>query len=315
MQKIDCGAWLKSKIGNRPLHWYPNPGNAGDHLIAVATDLLFRAHGIDARVISDPTSFNSDGKIVCYGGGGNFVQSYHKARDFILRHHETADRLIVLPHTVYGNEDVLGQLGSNTTIVCRELISASHCQKHASGAELLLADDLALELDFGNLSTGVIEPSFWGAPRTFLYLRRRFRQFCRATHGEARLDVWRGDRERHPMRIGDEQNDISRLFALRKGPQPFDQRRVSAYFFLEAIKRFSSVHTDRLHVAIAAALLGKEVRLYSNSYYKNRAVYELSLTHFPKFAFVDISRAVAPSLWDGRYGPTDRTNRLVNSAT
>lgn len=315
MQKTDCGAWLKSEIGDRPLYWCPNPGNAGDHLIAVATERLFRAHGIDARLISDPDAFDSTGKIVCYGGGGNFVPSYHRARDFIARHHESADRFIVLPHTVSGNEELLGRLGPNTTIFCRELISLAHCQKHAPGVELLLGDDLAFALDLRNPASQVTAPSFWAAPRTYLYLQNRFWRFCKATQGETRLDAWRGDRERHPMRISDEQHDLSRLFALRKGPQLFDQRRLSAYFFLEAVKRFSSVHTDRLHVAIAGALLGKDVRLYGNSYYKNRAVYELSLRRFPKVAFVDISHAVAPSLWDGRYDAMDYAGHRANAST
>lgn len=38
-----------------------------------------------------------------------------------------------------------------------------------------------------------------------------------------------------------------------------------------------AVETDRLHVAIAASLLGKRVRIQNNSYGKNRAVYEFRL--------------------------------------
>jgi exopolysaccharide biosynthesis predicted pyruvyltransferase EpsI len=47
--------------------------------------------------------------------------------------------------------------------------------------------------------------------------------------------------------------------------------------FFDAIDRFSVVHTDRLHVSIAASLLGKEVHLYPNSYFKNKSVYLSSL--------------------------------------
>jgi hypothetical protein len=52
------------------------------------------------------------------------------------------------------------------------------------------------------------------------------------------------------------------------------------------LNRFASIHTDRLHVSIAACLLGKEVHLYSGSYFKNRAVYLSSMkNYFDKISF------------------------------
>jgi exopolysaccharide biosynthesis predicted pyruvyltransferase EpsI len=46
------------------------------------------------------------------------------------------------------------------------------------------------------------------------------------------------------------------------------------------------VATDRLHVGIGAALLGKTCRLHDNSYGKNRAVYDHSIrNHFPAVVF------------------------------
>ena len=43
------------------------------------------------------------------------------------------------------------------------------------------------------------------------------------------------------------------------------------------ISEVDEIHTDRLHMAISGALLGKRVLLYPNSYYKNKAIYEYSL--------------------------------------
>jgi len=42
---------------------------------------------------------------------------------------------------------------------------------------------------------------------------------------------------------------------------------------------YEEVATDRLHVAILASLLGKKVIFYPNDYYKNRAVFENSLSN------------------------------------
>ena len=56
--------------------------------------------------------------------------------------------------------------------------------------------------------------------------------------------------------------------------------------FVAAVDEFSIVHTDRLHVAIAACLLGKELHLYPGSYFKNRAVFNSSMKgRFPNVHF------------------------------
>jgi len=56
--------------------------------------------------------------------------------------------------------------------------------------------------------------------------------------------------------------------------------------FVNLIEGSNKVITDRLHVAILAAILGKETVLLPNSYYKNRGVYEFSLSKYPNVKFV-----------------------------
>jgi hypothetical protein len=53
--------------------------------------------------------------------------------------------------------------------------------------------------------------------------------------------------------------------------------RSDIYPFLAEIARSAVIHTDRLHVAIAACLLGREVHLYPGAYFKNRAVFHSSI--------------------------------------
>lgn len=50
--------------------------------------------------------------------------------------------------------------------------------------------------------------------------------------------------------------------------------------FFRAIGKFNTIETDRLHVAIAGALLGRAVRLYSNNYGKIKAVFDASIGPF-----------------------------------
>jgi exopolysaccharide biosynthesis predicted pyruvyltransferase EpsI len=58
--------------------------------------------------------------------------------------------------------------------------------------------------------------------------------------------------------------------------------------FISTVANASLVHTDRLHVAIAAHILGKEATLYPNRYHKNRGVYEYSLSGNPEIRFIGI---------------------------
>ncbi|MEM6421931.1 MAG: polysaccharide pyruvyl transferase family protein, partial [Pseudomonadota bacterium] len=56
--------------------------------------------------------------------------------------------------------------------------------------------------------------------------------------------------------------------------------------FFDAVGRYRRIWTNRLHVAIAGALLGRETHLFANSYFKNRAVFEASLRdRYPHVTF------------------------------
>jgi exopolysaccharide biosynthesis predicted pyruvyltransferase EpsI len=47
--------------------------------------------------------------------------------------------------------------------------------------------------------------------------------------------------------------------------------------FFNELAKYSVIHTDRLHVAIASCLLDREVHLYPGSYFKNLAVFKSSI--------------------------------------
>jgi exopolysaccharide biosynthesis predicted pyruvyltransferase EpsI len=288
VEKIALGDWLKSAAAGQVIHWYPNPGNAGDSLIAVGTEYLFRQKRINFRIIGDVGSFDSRGKFVCYGGGGNLVSRYKKAKQFLDKHHDSAARLVILPHTVDDNEDLLGKFSPRVTIICRELVSYAHCRAAAPNAEVLAADDVALSLDPQFASGWQLISSALAAPRVYRSYRRSFRDFIEKRQAETVLVAWRGDSEQSPLRKEPAEGDLSNTFSPKAKRHTLERFRLSAHFFLQSINRFSSVRTDRLHVAIGAALLGKNVDLYSNDYFKNRAVYDFSLKSFPNVRFVHL---------------------------
>lgn len=93
-------------------------------------------------------------------------------------------------------------------------------------------------------------------------------EFVKKGHGQGEGYFFRYDEESaQKIKIPNNNNDLS-----MKGDHLSD---VSLFF--EEINKFSTVHTDRLHISIAASLLGKEVHLYQGAYFKNQAVYKSSL--------------------------------------
>lgn len=136
----------------------------------------------------------------------------------------------------------------------------------------------------------------YAIPRTSFFCRDRFESrqnmpdasFCHDMafylgrqslpgRGSGRGNFFRRDRESAGrIAIPADNQDIS---------TPGDQLSDVSPFFRE-INRFSAIYTDRLHVAIAACLLEKEVHLYPGAYFKNQAVYRSTmLEHFPNAHF------------------------------
>ncbi len=257
----------------------PNPGNAGDSVIACAEYQLFDRLGIDYQVIAlDVSCAVTAGAIVFYGGGGNLVKPYPNARDFIARHHRGVKRLVVLPHTVLAYSELLSAFGDNVDIICREQFSYDYVLRFVSSANVHLMDDAAFLLDVKRLSTkvAVTDGAWFNRPlraakravRVLLHSLRNRRQ------GKT-LNSFRGDVE-GTGRSGAEANfDVSQMLAADT-MSPLDSV-LTARSMVRFINRFDIVRTDRLHVCIVSLLLGKEVHFFDNSYGKNRAVYEQSM--------------------------------------
>ena len=71
---------------------------------------------------------------------------------------------------------------------------------------------------------------------------------------------------------------------------PYQGREfTSATKLFRKVGKYKVVHTNRLHIAVAGTLLGRDVRLYGNDYFKNRAIYESSIKpNFPKVKYAEV---------------------------
>ena len=151
-----------------------------------------------------------------------------------------------------------------------------------------LAEDVALSLDVESiLSLGA--PDITGVRR-----EKRLRRSSRRLHrqlltrrtlaslsslpgGERTLRCFRQDLEQSSQPLPFGNIDLSDAV-------PCDSRMTcprsvarSSWEILNFLRNFDAVHTNRLHLCIAAALLGKRVYFYENVYWKNREVFEASI--------------------------------------
>jgi exopolysaccharide biosynthesis predicted pyruvyltransferase EpsI len=273
-----------------PVLYFPNPGNAGDSLIATATTQAFARHGVRATAIGLDAAV--EGQIILLGGGGNFIPLYHQIAEALGRFSGRARRIVLLPHTIRGQDDVLRNLDARCTIFCRDEPSLRHVRAVQPDADARLSHDMAFHLDaaalLGDEAIAARAAPLWRGA------------LARAGVDEAKLADSKGvsllrlDQE-SPARPPRSDIDISHVFTFGTGPE---QAPLAAWCFLKSISLARRIVTDRLHVAIGAALLGTPCRLHDNSYGKNEAVYRRSIEgRFPNIEFVPEREARTDPPW------------------
>ncbi|MEL6768987.1 MAG: polysaccharide pyruvyl transferase family protein [Pseudomonadota bacterium] len=253
-------------------------GNAGDALIADGTRQFFAAHGLSftEHDIEVPLE---DGAAVVMGGGGNFIPLYDHVARFLADGVERLGPMVLLPSTVRGNEALLARLPAQCLILCRDLESYTHCRAHLGAAELALCPDMAFAWEAGAhdaafsemLPRALMQPYSW---RFAAKSARAFWQARQVRRAGGRLSAFRTDAEATGRRLPDGNRDLSELF------RPRDVGPLTAPLAVQALCRFiapfDEVETNRLHIAVLAAHLGKRVFASDNNYGKLAAVLALA---------------------------------------
>lgn len=260
----------------------PPIGNTGDGVIACATYQAFSRMGCRYRVIDTeaPPSVTRD-RFVVVGGGGTLVPLYDRTSEFILKHHHAAQRITVMPSTIRGNEDLIAK-ARNVTFYRRDRKSLEYVRSVSATTEAKFAHDMALMLDLDELadnSGGWRSNGF--SPRRWNRLVVRpllasmlFRYRNRLSPNS--LSAFRIDSEKTGQAIPKMNLDVSSVLGRSRNFTKVESRMVTRNM-VGFLSRFTDVSTNRLHVAITAALLGLRVNLFDNSYGKNLAIYESSL--------------------------------------
>ena len=101
--------------------------------------------GLRVKLHNHKKSFGKKDRVF-FGGGGNFVPYYKACREFILRNTHV-QQLVLLPHTVQEQSDVLRQIGANMILFARERRSFRHLTRHMRYPENARIDhDLAFAI-------------------------------------------------------------------------------------------------------------------------------------------------------------------------
>jgi exopolysaccharide biosynthesis predicted pyruvyltransferase EpsI len=104
-----------------------------------------------------------------------------------------------------------------------------------------------------------------------------------------KLTVPKGSGTGHFFRIEDESSQKIDLPANNFDISLRGNHLSDIGLFFEYIAKYETIRTDRLHVAIASCLLGKELYFYPGSYFKNKSVYLSSIKeNFPNTHFQEI---------------------------
>jgi exopolysaccharide biosynthesis predicted pyruvyltransferase EpsI len=214
-----------------------------------------------------------DPGVVVVHGGGNVGDVWDGGTELLRSVLRTSPDtpVVVAPQTYWFASTDLSEVLADTTrrvrLFCREEYSHSLLTNHSlpEHVSVHLSPDTAFYLDRDHLADSVVDtPSTVGA-----------------TDSDYDLLAFRDDRER--IVPGSE---IERLRAESDNPVVADVSTAVAFrAFVSLTEHADRVYTDRLHVAILGTILGTDVVLYENSYYKNRGVYEYSMADVPSTRF------------------------------
>jgi capsular polysaccharide biosynthesis protein/exopolysaccharide biosynthesis predicted pyruvyltransferase EpsI len=230
-----------------------NIGNRGDGLIQEGAIAYFKQYGIEVELI-DHYDNSKYGELLFIVGGGAFCHQWSHMIDAMERMYFKFENIVILPSSFDLSCEKVYNWASNlpkhVSVFCRE--EESFKQMSQVCKNVYLSIDTAFYIN-----PSPYKKQGHGTLVSFRSDVESCRCLPKIENAHHREDISRGNQE-----------DWKYLF--------------------KTVSNYEIIHTDRLHVAITAALLNKKVTLYSNAYFKNKAMFEYSLKHYPNINFVEL---------------------------
>lgn len=259
--KVDDTQLLRVLGGLKKFTYIANPGNMGDMMIAKATYDFLDDNGFDYEVYEYQSGRTLD--TVVYGGGGIWVKDLYLNSDEYLEIFKRAKRIVILPSSVFECKRLIDVMDKRFTVFAREKQTYDYLVAQNTGAEIILDHDMALRLK----ETCVMGPldvhykRVWNKIRHKLPKRQRYAIF-------ARTDVEKSSKLKSDLDLSSCTGSLTMTKA---------EADAGTKLMMASVVGYKKIVTDRLHVGIAAALMGRQLQWHDNSYGKVSAVYENSL--------------------------------------
>ncbi|MCO4773722.1 MAG: polysaccharide pyruvyl transferase family protein [Deltaproteobacteria bacterium] len=245
---------------------YAKHANTGDHLILRAEQMLFESLGVkwielpmSTRLIPEKLR---DTPLIFKGGGylgDPGAWHYSKMSRWVLRHRAP---VLLMPCSAYFKEVTPERWArtmrwSDTTIFCRDVISLGILEEHFPGVAKLVPDS-----------------AFYSA------------RVIAHRAGSDRVILARSDRETGGAKLAERYPDVKKKVEwLEKGVHPGNVMDVIA----KKLDGASWIVTDRLHVHVAAKMLGLPHDFLANSYHKNEGFYRTWSAEDPLVTWVPVA--------------------------
>lgn len=248
MKEIDIITFLNT-YKNKEIIYIPNPGNAGDSLIAYGTIQLFNKLKLN-YIIGNINNIYKN-QILFYAGGGNLVGLYGNCKKFI-NNNKTNNKIVLLPHTITKEDELIKDLNTNVIIICREKVSYDYVNNLINDKNnVFLSKDMAF----------------------YIKGLEKYKNI----KGGGECNCFRTDSEKTQIKIPSNNKDLSKTLNKKGNTTDINIIKQVSLSIFDYLSKYETINTNRLHIAIAGSLLNKKVNFYSNSYYKNKAVYDYSI--------------------------------------
>ena len=260
MVELDIKEFLVKYI-DTDIIYIPNPGNAGDTLIAYGTNQIFNE--LKLKWSFGDINKIYTGKTLFYAGGGNLVGIYKHAYNFLSKNKD-ANQIVILPHTIKDEDNLIKSFSKDIIVICREHTSYDYVKRlHPVKDNVFLSKDMAFYIDIPNQFKNI--------------------------NGVGIANCIRRDKESTKKNtISSDNNDISLTLIKAGNTSNISVINDVSMSFFNYISKFEVINTDRLHVAIAASLLNKQVKLHVNNYYKVKSVFDFTIKNsFPNTKLIE----------------------------
>ncbi|MBR5130207.1 MAG: glycosyltransferase [Alphaproteobacteria bacterium] len=258
---------LQELLPMQNFSYMPNSGNIGDMLIATATMDWFDKNNLKwHRTTEDefPENF-------VYGGGGAWLKEWIGYLNHVMDKMKRAKKVVILPSSFNEVPELISILDERFVVFCREKKSYDYLMSQNTKAKIILNHDMAFRLS-GKFKKNLTPPT-----KNLKKMSKVLDEKVATLPQNVRF--FRKDSEA----VGNKQTDLDLSDTLGWFSPYEDKKNIdfASNTMLKVISKFEKVETDRLHVGIASALLGKEVYLHDNSYGKVSGVFNQTLHVIP----------------------------------